>query len=118
MINKERRKYIRINSLNLLDISVVENQIVVNQGIGRTLNVSESGILLETHFSVDLTSSLLLTIAIENDLITINGKVAYCKLGKNEMYETGVQFLDMDESAMQVIGKLVKSFKIHNISNS
>ena len=113
MTNKERRKGVRIDALNLLEVSVVENQIVVNQGIGRTLNVSESGILLETHFSVDLKSSLSLTIAIENDLITINGKVVYCKPGKNEMYETGAQFLDIDDSARQIIGKLIKAFRKH-----
>ena len=107
----ERRKNIRVNSLNLLDITVTENEIIVNQGLGRTLNVSESGILLETHFSVELKSSLTLAIAIENDVIHINGITIHSGPGNNKMFTTGIQFIDLDQSALQVIRKLIEVFQ-------
>ena len=107
---KERRKNIRVDSLNLLEVSVIENQNVIYQGFGRTLNISESGILLETHFAVDLTNSLSLALAIENDLINVNGKAVYCKPGKERLFEIGVQFVDIDDIDLKVIKKLVRAF--------
>ncbi len=108
---KERRKDMRIDSINLLDITVTEDQIAVNQGMGRTLNISESGILLETHFSVDLNSSLGLDIAIENHLIHLTGNVIHCEPSQDKKFKIGLQYLDIDQSALQVIRKLIKIFR-------
>ncbi len=111
MTREERRKAVRIDSLNLLKVSVDKNDIAVNQGMGRTLNISESGILLETYFEIDLDSSLSLTVAIGDDLISINGKVLHCTAGNDGMFKTGVQFFGIDQSACQVIRKLVQLFR-------
>jgi len=113
MGTEEKRKKDRIDSLNLLEVSVDENRIVVNQGMGRTLNVSESGILLETPFLIDLDSIISLTIAVEDELIQLNGKVVRYNVGSEGMYETGVEFLDVDESTMETIRKLVTIFQKH-----
>lgn len=118
MTREERRKTVRIDSLNLLEVSVDKNEIAVNQGMGRTLNVSESGILLETYFKIDLGSSLSVTLAVEDDLINVNGKVVHCSAGKDGMFETGVQFFDIDHSAFQVISKLIKLFREQKKSGS
>ena len=109
----ERRGKDRIDSLNLLEVSVDENKNVVDQGMGRTLNVSESGILLETHFPIDLESAVTLTIAIENELIQLNGKVVHSRAGDTGTYETGVEFTGIDESTMPAIRKLVTAFQKH-----
>lgn len=104
----ERRKNIRVSSLNLLDLTITQNEIVVNQGMGRTLNVSESGILLETHFLIPLKSTLTLAVAIGNDLIYISGITVHSKPGHDKTFTTGIQFVDIDPPALQVIRKLVE----------
>lgn len=113
METEERRRKDRVDSLNLLEVSVDDNEIIVNQGMGRTLNVSESGILLETHFPIDLDNLVSLTVAVENELIQLNGKVVRYNVGSEGMYETGVEFLDIDESALETIRKLVTIFQKH-----
>ena len=69
MASENKRKYQRIRSLNLSYICLDENNNIVKQGMGRTLNISESGILLETHFPIESEYSVLLTIALKEDLL-------------------------------------------------
>ena len=54
MTSENKRKHERIQSLNLSYICLDEDNNIVKQGMGRTLNISESGILLETHFPIDM----------------------------------------------------------------
>ena len=75
MAKEEKRKHTRIDSLNLSYFCLDENNQIIKQGMGRTLNVSESGILLETYFRIDSDEHLMLTIAFEDHLIPVNGRV-------------------------------------------
>ena len=111
MEEKERRKNIRVNSLNLLDMTVTEDEIIVNQGMGRTLNVSESGILLETHFLIPPKNSLTLAVAVGNDLIHLKGTSIHSKPVNDKTFTTGIQFVEIDQPALQVIQKLIDVFK-------
>jgi hypothetical protein len=77
---EEKRKHSRIDSVNLLNyVYFDENQEEENQGMGRTLNVSESGILLETHNPIDTSHFVSLTIGFKEDVVEIKGKVIYKK---------------------------------------
>ncbi|MFO8083494.1 MAG: hypothetical protein R6U27_04145 [Desulfobacterales bacterium] len=61
MVDKERRRYPRIESLNLMAYACMdENDNVINQGMGRTLNVSQKGLLLETYHPLDCENVLLI----------------------------------------------------------
>ncbi len=111
MTSKDKRKHIRIDSLYPLEVCVSENEIAVNRGMGRTLNISESGILLETPFPIDPNHSLSVTIALQNDLINVKGRVIHCKSGKGGMFETGVRFLEIDKSALQILRKFIRLFR-------
>ncbi len=110
MTLKEKRKHLRINSLNLSYIFVDGNNNGEKQTMGRTLNVSESGILLETHIPVDLNDNLMLTIGLKEDLVDIKGKVVHLEKGEHGMYELGVKFLDADKKAIRILQKYIKAF--------
>ena len=107
----EKRKHPRINSLNLSYICSDENGAVINEGMGRTLNVSESGILLETNFYIDLKQNISLTIAFENELVDIRGRVVHCRVNRDGKCETGIQFLRADNKDIQVLKKFIKVFQ-------
>jgi c-di-GMP-binding flagellar brake protein YcgR len=107
----EKRKNSRINSLNLSYICLDENDVKFKQGMGRTLNISESGILLETNFPIDPEYKVLLTIGLENDLIDMKGEVIHCKSVKNGKFETGIQFFEPDEITRQTLKNFVREFK-------
>jgi len=111
MGSKDKRKHFRVNSLNLSYVFVDGNNDEGKQTIGRTLNVSESGILLETHIPLDLNDNLLLTIGLKEDLVDIKGKVVHSAKDEQGKYEVGVQFTDKDDAASEILGKYIKAFK-------
>ncbi len=108
-----KRKYPRIRSLNLLSYVCVDgNKNIVQQGMGRTLNVSEGGILLETHVPIDSQYTIFLTIGLEDDLMTnINGKVVYSKAGEAGRFESGIEFGEGSAATLGILRKYIKAFK-------
>lgn len=112
MTTRNQRRHDRIDSLNLLNyVQLDENDNAVFQGMGRTLNVSESGMLLETHVPLELNKMVLLTIGLEEDLVDIKGEVVHSKSGKVERYEAGIRFTELDETAQQILAIYVKIFR-------
>lgn len=88
-----------------------ETDQVVAQGMGRTLNVSEGGILLETHIQFDTKHTVSLAIGLQDELIDILGKVVTSMAGKDENFESGIQFLEIDGATLEVLKKYIKAFK-------
>ena len=106
MTSQNNRKHERIQSLNLSYICLDEDDNIVKQGMGRTLNISESGILLETHFPVEPKHKIQLTISLEEDLLDLKGKPVHIRSGDGGKYEIGIQFVGLN----QIDGKLLKKF--------
>jgi hypothetical protein len=79
--------------------------------MGRTLNVSQGGILLETHVEIDSKYTVSLTIGLEEDLVDINGEIIRSTQGKDDNYESGIRFHEMDEAAFQILMKYIKAFE-------
>ena len=85
-INK--RKHERFDALNLLSyVSIDSDGKEWDQGMGRTLNISESGLQLETHEPVDTKNTLLISIGIEDDLVEIKGKAVYTNRGASTLLD-------------------------------
>jgi len=102
MTSEEKRRHERIRSLNLSYICLDENRNIIKQAMGRTLNISESGILLETHFPVDPSHTLQLTIGLEEELLDIKGRPVHITPKSDGKYEIGVQFLEFDPDTAAV----------------
>ena len=111
MTGAEKRRHIRIDSLNLSHITVTEESMVVYQGMGRTLNVSESGILLETKCQIPAGDELLISIGIENDLLELKGNAVFSKATKPGMQETGIEFIDLDAASLPLLQSFIKAFQ-------
>ena len=106
----DKRRHIRIDSLNLSYIMVDENGKKAGEGMGRTLNVSNSGILLEANFYMPPDGTVDLTIAFEDEVVDLPGRVVHTRTGSEGMYETGIQFLDVDSEHHDFIKRFVKRF--------
>ena len=107
MTSDNKRKHERIHSLNLSYICLDEDENVVKQGMGRTLNISESGILLETHFPVEPNHVVQLTISLEEDLLDLKGKPVHVRSSDKGKYEVGIQFVELDQNASDLLKKFV-----------
>ncbi len=104
----ENRKHQRMESLNLLHVEVYKEENVIKQGVGRTLNISESGILLEIHFPID-TDNVVVQVAIglKEDLLEIKGKSVRCIQAENGKYQIGILF---DKITSDTTDKILKKY--------
>ncbi len=109
---KERRRHTRIDSLNLLAFTCFDNDgNMMEQGMGRTLNVSISGILLETNVALEAECSVSITIAIEENLVDIQGFVVRSRPNTENMFESGIRFSDVSEREKEVIHAYIDMFE-------
>jgi hypothetical protein len=109
MTNEEKRKHQRIDSLNLSYICLDEGRHVVKQGMGRTLNLSESGILLETYFPINSEHMVILSMGLEESLVDVKGRPVYVRSKEQGVYEVGIEFLDLDENMLEAIRHFLSS---------
>ena len=118
MTSENKRKHERIQSLNLSYICIDEDENIVKQGMGRTLNLSETGILLETHFPIELNHVVQLTISLEEDLLDIKGKPIHVRSSGQGKYEIGIQFVELDQGAFQILKKFVSEGGVSKTSSA
>lgn len=117
-MNKERRSESRLDSKNLISyVCLDENNRKYGQGMGRTLNISERGILLETNDLIDPKSTISLTIALEEDLMEFEGRIAFSNKKKHGKYETGVHFKERDGEKRQFLRHYITVFKEDRMLN-
>ena len=112
MAADEKRIDQRVESANLLSYTCLdENNYEMMQGMGRTLNVSEGGILLETHVAVSPQYIVSLTIALEDELMDFKGKVAHSKKREDGKFESGIEFIEMDEEKQVFFKQYIVMFR-------
>ena len=116
MTSDNKRKHPRIPSLNLSYICLDENNNIVKQGMGRTLNISESGILLETHFPIESEYLVLLTIALKEDLLEIKGKPIHARSNETGEFEIGIEFLEPDQDSIRLLENFINKYESRNKS--
>ena len=110
MTSKDKRKHQRIPSLNLSYICLDENNNIVKEGMGRTLNISESGILLETQFPIELEYLVIMTIALQEDLLEIKGKPIHARSNKAGKFEVGIEFLKPNQDSIQLLKNFIAKY--------
>jgi len=111
MKQKEQRKFIRYDSLHLLDYLVLDED--GNPGtysMGRTIDVSIDGIKLETTNSLKTDTRLLVTVGIEDDLVDLEGRITHVHL-QDGRYVSGVTFLKISKNGRRVLTKYVEAFR-------
>lgn len=106
----ERRRFIRPEALNLLDYLVVDAE--GRQGeysMGRTLNVSTGGILMETHIPLPVGQQVMITLGLENNLVDIMGRIVYA-IFEAGMHQNGIEFFHVAENDRKILEHYTKAF--------
>ena len=112
MNGKEKRKHPRFETTNLLNfVCCGENGEACHQGMGRTLNVSETGILLETYHPINPQWEISITIGFEEELVDIHGSVIFQKESKEDTYEAGIQFSEISDHEREILVKFIQAFE-------
>ena len=112
MTDQEKRKNPRINSNNLISyICLDEKDNPIKQGMGRTLNISEGGILLETHLPIETQYTLSFTLSLDDETMAIKGKAIHNKKRNDGKFECGIKFIETDESKKRILKQVVLMFR-------
>ncbi len=119
MDTNERRVDARIKTNNLIaQDSFNDKGQVVSSCMGKALNISRSGILIESPDPIVIGDSVLLTTVDLNDnLIEIKGKPIYCRITDCGMYQIGISFIGSDDEKSIFVVKLIKlhHYRKHNL---
>ncbi len=110
-MKQEKRKSERFDTLNLSYVQVDEKGSVTHEGMGRTLNVSKDGILLEIACEAQLAGHVILQIALEDELVDLKGNIVRCEQKESQEYYAGVEFFDMSDEARSFLNKFIKVFE-------
>ncbi len=111
MSDRERRRFERKESLNLLDNIVLgDTGEMVAHEMGRTINISENGLMLETHVALKPKHLLVITIALGERLLEIKGLVRHVE-ECGDTFRSGIEFVDIDDEGKLVLKKYLDSIK-------
>jgi hypothetical protein len=107
-----KRKHERYDSLNLLAYVCVDTDGKAwTQGMGRTLDISESGLRLETHEPIETKYIVLLSIGIEDEVVDLKGKVVYCNRGDEGKFEAGILFIHLKPNDLELLKRYIQAFE-------
>ena len=111
----ENRESERKGTLNLLDYVVLDKSGgAVARSMARSLNVSENGILLETHLALEVGQELLITIGLEDELVEIKGRVVRTEQSGAESFAYGIEFLNVTSENISVLHGFLQAFSENN----
>jgi phage terminase large subunit-like protein len=111
MKQREQRKFIRYDSLHLLDYLVLDEEgNPSTYSMGRTMDVSIDGIKLETTTPFKTDTRLLITVGIEDDLVDLEGRTTHSQ-PHDGRYISGITFLKITKNGRRVFAKYVEAFR-------
>ncbi len=120
MEDLKRRKFDRSRSLNLVDYVIIgEDGSHLSRSMGRTRNVSEGGLLLETHRPIPEGQAILITLGLKDDTAQLQGRIIHqepptCSSDETR-YCAGVKFTAMSNRDVEVLKEYIQAL---NASNS
>ena len=87
-----------------------EKDHVVQDNMGVALNISQSGILIETTDGVFSKFITLRTIDLNKNIMEIKGKVAYCGKDKSGKYLSGIRFAENHAKNIYFVKRLIRAY--------
>jgi len=109
MNTENHRKHPRFDSIQLSYICLDKSEEVVQQAMARTINISESGILLETHFKIEKGHTLVASIGLRDDLVDVKGKVAHVQATEDGKYVVGIEITGIESGDVSLLKKFLQN---------
>jgi c-di-GMP-binding flagellar brake protein YcgR len=108
---KERRRHPRLDNVNLVNYALFDiSGQKIEGGKGRTINLSQSGTLLETDKELLGSFVILMTIDLGGEQVKVQGRVvhnAHEEVSGN--YLTGIEFMGAEDRQREAIVAFIKS---------
>ena len=107
----DRRKFPRVPTRNVVSyISIDENGNTLSHGMGKAMDISQSGIRLETSQKIESGFIILEFVDLEDKLVNVKGKVAYCKGRDQKVFNIGISFEGTHEENIAIAAKLLRMY--------
>ncbi len=108
----EHRRNPRIKTSNLVDYTLFDDHgTALGTGKGRTLNLSQNGILLKTANPLKGVYVLLMTIDLNGNTIRVEGRLVYSTLDETGHYMSGIEFTGPRDKQVDAIVAFVKNYQ-------
>jgi hypothetical protein len=109
MQSAEKRRHARIQTKNLFTQESMDEQgHCLSQGICKALDVSQSGLKLESPHPIEGYLVCLMTVDLDDQIIEIIGEPLYCRQVEKGKYHCGIQFIGSEDEIREFAVKLVK----------
>ena len=113
----DRRKFPRTKTRNLIaHVSIDQNEKKISQGLGKALDISKGGMLLETPYPIEAGLISLMAVDKENTLFEIKANLVYCKKTVTGMYQAGIKFIGTELEVLNFVKRLVKEYNFRKNS--
>jgi len=104
----DRRKYPRTRTRNLIaHVSVDQNGKIISQGMGKALDISQGGILLETPYPIEVGDISLMAVDKDTNLLEIKAELVYCKKAGLGKFQSGIEFKDEEQHVLNFVKSLI-----------
>ena len=111
MEDKDRRKFPRVDVFSSISYVCVDDKgNLIDQDTGVALNISQSGLLLETGHQLNTSLIFLMFVDLENNLAEIEGEIAYSRLFDSGVYQNGIHFRGSHPDNIEFAQKLIRAY--------
>ncbi len=119
MGESDKRRYTRVETCNLISYVCCDDAgRMLKQGMGRALDISQNGLLLECGCAIESGHISLMSADPDDRLIEIAGNVAYSRRSPNGNYRVGVKFSGSPEENVRFAAGLIKTFHYRRRKNA
>ena len=110
-VGTTKRKHQRTKTKNLLSyVGIDDRGNEIEHGMGKAIDISMGGILIETLSPIISKDILLTATGTKGELINIEGKVHNNRSGDSGVFRTGIQFIEDNEDIQSFIISLIKTY--------
>ena len=114
MEDRHRRRWDRKKTLNLVEYVILgKNGEQVSRGMGRTRNVSEGGLLLETYRPLPPENNVLISVGLGDDLVELKGRIVHLNPpvppSSKDRYCSGVELTEIDQNGKRLLKKYIEA---------
>ncbi len=108
----EKRKHPRIETSNEINYILLDEGLEkLEQGKGRTRDLSQGGILLETQKPLKAPFIILITLNLEGSKVQVKGRITHTRESeKPGYYLTGIRFVGSREEHINAITTFIKNY--------
>lgn len=107
----ERRSSERFPTLNFVYYTLAGCDECEIENMGRTLDASERGLLIQTHIPLPIGQRVMLSIGLGDNIVELGGEVVHCVEDETGMSRSGIEFDSLDADQAQKFTTFLEAFK-------